>query len=242
MKAYILIAILFLTSCTSKKEEKPITPKKKTQKTIQVVKEPQAVTTEIIETFTDSLHIGKKKNCKIEIIKYSISDQNYVTIKFYTKKFHSWHIQNTYVYECDALMDLQPDISDFNNDKLNDITFISATAARGANEVRRLFIYDKQNKQLISILNSQDFPNMQYNAELDCIDAWLFHGGTTTVFAKIEKDSLKQFASVDCEENITVREIDKFGRDRIIRKDSITSFKDRDAFVRYKNYKPLKEY
>jgi hypothetical protein len=62
------------------------------------------------------------------------------------------------------------------------------------------------------------------------------------VFARIEKDSLKEFASVNLDNNITVYEVNKFGQEKLIRKDTITSFKDRDLFVRYRNYKPLKAY
>lgn len=194
--------------------------------------------TEIIETFTDSLNIGEKGKCKIELIKHRVYDNTYIIVKFYTKGPNYWYIQNTYLYECDALMDLTPNISDFNNDKLNDITFISATAARGANEVRRLFIYDDYEKKLISIVNSEDYPNMLYNKELDCIDAFMVYGGCSTVFLKINGDSLNEFASVELMDGITVKEINKNGKDSIIFHDR----KRKDEFIRFKSYKPLKKY
>ena len=152
---------------------------------------------EIIETFTDSLNIGRKGKCKIELIKHRVFDDHFIIIKFYIKSPTSWYIQNTYSYETDALMGFEPNISNFNGDNYNDLTFISGTAARGANEVRRLFIYDDQQQKLVSIVNSQEYPNMLYNKELNCIDAWIVTGTTMTVFAKIIGDSLKTFASVD---------------------------------------------
>ena len=79
-------------------------------------------------------------------------------------------------------MGFEPNISDFNNDNFKDITFISGSAARGANEVRRLFIYDNQNRELISIVNSQNYPNMQYNKELNCIDAFIDRRNFYTFF------------------------------------------------------------
>lgn len=194
--------------------------------------------TEIIETFTDSLNIGEKGKCKIELIKHRVFDNTYIIVKFYTMGPYYWYIQNTYLYKCDALMDLTPNISDFNNDKFNDITFISATAARGANEVRRLFIYDDYEKKLISIVNSEDYPNMLYNKELDCIDAFLVYGGCSTVFLKINGDSLKEFASVELMDGMTVKEIDKNGKESIIFHDR----KNKDEFIRFKSYKPLKKY
>jgi hypothetical protein len=194
--------------------------------------------TEIIETFADSLNIGQKGKCKIELIKHRVYDDNFVIIKFYVKGPNSWYIQNTYLYETNALMEFQPEISDYNNDDYNDITFISGTAARGANEVRRLFIYDMQNKELISVVNSQDFPNIQYNKELDCIDAFMVHGTSTTVFAKILGDSLKTFANVQNSEKFhTINLVDKNGNEKELYK-----VKSNGVYTRHKNYKPLLEY
>jgi len=240
MKLYILTFLIFLISCSIKQSKKDNNNIQVTQPLEKVESDTLSPNAEIIETFTDSLNIGEKGNCKIEIIKHRVFDDTYVIIKFYTKGPAYWCIQNTYLYECDGLMGLDPYISDFNNDKFNDLTFISATAARSANEVRRLFIYDAQEKKLFSILNSQDYPNMQYNKKLDCIDAFLVHGGSTTVFAKIIGDSLKEFARVNNDNNRTVYEIDKSGKEKLIRKDTITDLSK--VYVRYKNYKPLEEY
>ena len=194
--------------------------------------------TEILETFTDSLHIGEKGSSKIELIKHRVFEDNFIIIKFYTKGPDSWYLQNTYSYETNALGEFQPEFSDYNNDNFNDITFVSGTAARGANEVRRLLIFDDYNKELISIVNSQDFPNMQYNSQLNCIDAFLIHGMSTTVFAKIKGDSLKTFASVQNSEDYhTVNLVDDNGNEKELYK-----AKSKGVYMRHKNYKPLMEY
>lgn len=199
---------------------------------------------EILETFVDSLNIGEKGKCKIELIKHRVYDENYVIIKFYIKGRNTikdpetWMIQNNYSYETTALMGFEANISDFNNDGFNDITFISGTAARGANEVRRLLIFDRQKKELISIANSQDYPNMLYNKELDCIDAFLVYGGCSTVFLNIQDDSLKEFASVELLDGLTVTTYDKKGKEKIIFKDTA----NKSGYIRYKNFRPLKEY
>ncbi|MCD2426103.1 hypothetical protein LQ567_25185 [Niabella pedocola] len=195
---------------------------------------------EIVETFTDSINVGEKGRNSIRIIKYRVFDDTYLIIKFYIKQAGQWLLQNTYQYETNASMGLQPDIRDFNNDQLNDITIIAATAARGANEVRRLFIYDAQAKQLVSIVNAEDYPNMRYNPELDCIDAFLVHGGSSTIFAKIKGDSLKTFASVHNDLYRTVYKIDADGNEQLIRKDTIIT--PDDIYIRYKNFDPLREY
>ena len=135
-------------------------------------------------------------------------------------------------------MEFEPNIADFNNDKFNDITFISATAVRGSNEVRRLFIYNNQKQELVSIVNSHDYPNMLYNNKLNCIDAFMIHGSATTVFAKLSGDSLKTFATVqNSEEYHTINLIDKNGNERTLYK-----VKSKGVFIRHKSFKPLIEY
>jgi hypothetical protein len=200
--------------------------------------------TEIIETFVDSLNIGEKGKCKVELIKHRVYDDNFVIIKFYikgrytTKSPETWMNTNTYCYETNAMMGFEPNISDFNNDNFNDITFISGSAARGANEVRRLLIYDSHNRELISLVNSQYYPNMLYNKELDCIDAFLVYGGCSTVFLQIAGDSLKKFASVELFDGLTVTTYDKNGKEKII----LTDKTNEAGYIRYRNFNPLKEY
>ncbi len=191
---------------------------------------------EILEVFTDSTTIGVKGQCKIEVVKHRIYEDAYLLIKFYTRSYGRWYLKDTYMYESTYLQGLEPDISDYNNDGLNDITIISATAARGANEVRRLFIYDKAYERLISITNSEAFPNMQYNPELDCIDAFLVHGTSTTVFAHIAGDSLQTFAQVDnTADSVFVSTISKNGKEKLIYKGTGDG-----PYTRYSNFRPLK--
>lgn len=240
MKQYFFILSILIISCSTKQVMK-IPVDSENASSIKTKIDTQTSKAEVIETFSDSLNIGEKGKSKIEIIKHRVLDDTYVIVKFYTKRPKYWSLQNTYLYECYALMDLNANIQDFNNDKFNDITFISGTAARGANEVRRLFIYDDKEKQLISIINSENYPNMLYNDKLNCIDAFLVYGGTSTVFLKIEKDSLAEFASVNSSDgNRTVYEIDKFGKEKLIRNDTLLD--EDDIYIRYKNFNPIEKY
>jgi len=239
MKKCIIFIFITLLSCSTRQDKKDTQLTQK-EKQVKVYNDSENRDTEIIETFTDSTRIGEKGKSKIEIIKHRVFNDKYVIVNFYTKGPNCWYIKNTYLYECDAILGLEPNISDFNNDKFNDLTFISAEAARGSNEVRRLFIYDNEKKELISIVNSEEFPNMQYNNELDCIDAFLVTGGSTTVFARLKGDSLIEFAGVDNSDYRLVYIIDRKGERKYIKRDKITD--DMGVYVRYKNYKPLKEY
>lgn len=233
MKLNILIILIFILSCTASPTDNEIKHVSAANTT--------NTNTEIIETFVDSLNIGEKGKNKVELIKHRVFEDTYVIVKFYRKATvpNRWYNANTYIVQCNAMQGLLPNITDFNNDNFNDITFISAQAARGANEVRRLFVYDDYERALISIVNSEDYPNMLYNKELNCIDAFLFHGGTSTVFARIKGDSLKEFASVHNDSHRTVYEVDKFGKDKLLRRDKINP---EDVYIRYINYKPLKAY
>jgi hypothetical protein len=244
LKKLTIIFFTILLSCNTKQGTEKVIDKSAYNETskpdssqIDTQKE-NTLNTEILEFFVDSLNIGEKGKCKIELIKHRVFEDNYVIIKFYIKGPNTWYIQNNYSYETNALMDLEPNISDFNNDKFNDITFISGTAARGANEVRRLFIYNEQKQQLISIVNSEDYPNMLYNKELDCIDAFLVYGGCSTVFLNIRGDSLKMFANVELNNGLTVSTYDRDGKEKIILKDKTNEA----GYIRYKNFRPLKEY
>lgn len=240
MKRIILFVLICFSSCMPRLTDNG---HKTTSATDMVSVEPDLMNkenpdAEIVEVFIDSLNIGEKGKNKVELIKHRVFEDSYIIVKFY-RKANRWYLQNTYLYECNAIMGLEPDIADFNNDQFNDLTFISAQAARSANEVRRLFVYDDDKKELISIVNSENYPNMLYNKELDCIDAFLIHGGSSTVFAKIKGDSLKEFASVHNDNYRTVYEVDEFGKEKLLRKDKIDPD---DVYVRYSNYKPLKEY
>ena len=196
-------------------------------------------TIQLEEFFVDSLNIGRKKLNKIELSRYSTPDSFFVVIKFYSKsKSKTWTLKQTFEFRKDDIRDCDTKLLDFNNDGLKDMTYISDVAARGANELRRLFIYDQIKDQLVYMKNSEDYPNMLYNKKLNCIDAFLVYGGCSTVFLRIKGDSLVEFASFSLDNDLTVYEIDNNGNRKIIRQDTATKM----YFVRFTNYKPLKPY
>ena len=251
MKFFTIIILTILISCNSKQEAEKGNDKYKTvnhtnkKASISKNSKTDSLNTYISEIFIDSLNIGERGKCKIELIKKEVNyDDSKIIINFYlkskkpNKENKIWIIKNNYTYESNSLMGFKPYISDFNNDKFNDINFISATAARGSNEVRRLFIYEPKKQELISIVNSQDYPNMLYNKELDCIDSFIVTGTTTTLFAKILGDSLKTFAYVHNGMDFnTIYLVNNEGIEREFYK-----VKSEDIHIRHKNYKPLIEY
>ncbi|MGQ0540793.1 MAG: XAC2610-related protein [Blastocatellia bacterium] len=151
-------------------------------------------------------------------------------------------MKQTLEIESHALAGADPKIEDFNNDGLKDITFRSNTAARGSNDVRTLLIYDKTNDVLVHVKNSEDYPNLAYNKALKCIDSWMVHGASTTVFLRLEGDLLKEFASVGTGANrdgnccaLTVRITEKAGKETVIRRKRIT---EDDIYTRFRTFDP----
>ncbi|WP_162996581.1 hypothetical protein [Mucilaginibacter celer] len=236
MHKYIVPIALVITAC-GPNHPAPVLQNGETTKSS--IKAGQLhVQPELLESFTDSLNIGRKGRNKFELNRYTITDSNYVIIRFSAKQNNKWIIKNEFHFPKDGFADCDPQISDFNKDGLNDITYVSAVAARGANEIRTLLIYNKKTDALVYIKNSANFPNMLYNQELNCIDALLVSGCNTTVFLKLEADSLRQFAGVDQCDSLVVSVYDKTGNRKVISKKPT----DRDNFSRFKNYRPLKEY
>ncbi|MEO3402965.1 hypothetical protein AAFN85_03625 [Mucilaginibacter sp. CAU 1740] len=128
---------------------------------------PQTNKTQPAESFTDSLNIGRKGLNKVRLEQFRKEpDSTYVVIRFFSKHGDKWILKNEFHLPKDGITGPDPLISDFNNDGLKDFTFISAIAARGGNEIRTLFIYDKKNDDLVLIKNSDTFPNLSYNKDL----------------------------------------------------------------------------
>ncbi len=190
------------------------------------------------ESFVDERRIGKRKLNKIEIKTYEKDEKIFVKIKFYAKQKLQWNLKSEFELEKPGGLPIEPQIKDFNGDGFNDVTFVSNIAARGANEVRELFIFDSRKDELIHIKNSQEYPNLQYNPLLKCIDSMIFTGSTETAFLKIKDDKFFQFARVSdsgTERTVTVY---KNGIKKVIRREK----RKDDGFDRYINYNPVMKY
>lgn len=158
--------------------------------------------TEIIEFFMDSTSIGNKGKNKVELILHRVNNDHFVIIKFYVKgtigkTAGRWLLSDMYYYEGSSMDGLTPIIKDFNNDGYNDITYRSGDAARVSNVVCRLFVYNVEKDELISIVNSEDYPNLEYNKNLECIEGETYTGSVSTQYLRIVGDSLKLIGELD---------------------------------------------
>jgi hypothetical protein len=200
----------------------------------------QQDTSGLVESFSDSTNIGRKKLNKIELRRFHLHERDSAVVRFYRKIGKGWQMTNEYWSGKDDFLDCNPEISDFDADGLKDFTFVSARAARGANEVRTLFVYDKTADTLICVQNSEEFPNLHYNYYLHCIDAMVFTGSVTSVFLRLDHNQLRMFASVEAGgEWLEVSEYDKDGNKKML---SRKKHNIGDTFIRYKSYRPLLPY
>ncbi|MBK7393456.1 MAG: hypothetical protein IPI64_09165 [Chloracidobacterium sp.] len=191
---------------------------------------------ELIESFSDDKRVGVPRKNKIEINRYARSEDNLTVIKFYTLgDDRQWLLKQTLEFDKNYGPGFKPKIEDFNNDGLKDVSFVSNVAARLANEVRRLLIYDKRSDKLVDILNSEEYPNLGYNKRLNCIDSFMITGSSMTVFLKLDGDMLKEFASVSTGLERVVSVIDKDGQERIV---SRKKMREDDIYTRYVTFDP----
>lgn len=187
------------------------------------------------EEFVDSLKIGRSGLNSVLLQQVRTTDSVYVRLVFRSKEKGAWVDRNNSTWLKDGLSGLQAELADFNNDGYKDVTFVSATAARGANEVRRLFTYDPLSDQLRFITNSMNYPNLRYNPQLRCIDGFRVYGGSSTDFLRLQGDSLFMFATVDLDEGVEVTTFDNDPAGRVIHRD--TTYEG--GYIRFGNYSPL---
>lgn len=194
------------------------------------------IVSDTLEHFSDSTSFGIKAENRIDIYKIATNSNIFIRTYLFKKMENNWILNDSLIIEGDLINNLNAEISDFNNDKLNDITFTSGTAARGGNNVQTLILYSKESDKLKWIKNSENFPNLMYNKKLDCIDAFILTGGQTTYFLKIKNDSLKEFANVDQRDNRIVSEIlNKNGKWQ-----EIENIKEKfSGFDRFINFDPI---
>lgn len=236
MKKYIPLFLLTVIIAACNRSKHSVQGQ---HKTIHQIKPKDSINSKpkLLEFDADSTTIGRKNLNKVEISMYAIADSNYVVIDFFSKQGGRWVLKSNFNFPKDGTASVDMEASDFDNDGLNDMTYVSAIAARGANEIRSLFIYNKEKDCLTYIKNSSDYPNIKYNKKLNCIDAWLIYRCNETVFLKLEADTLREFASVEQCDSLTVSVYDKKGNQKVIQKKET----NHDDFIRFKNYRPLEE-
>lgn len=225
----IALLLLLIISCNNK-----------SQTTQKALKQTEInINDSVTEIYIDSNTIGIKGLHKLEVKRIKGKDSIYAAILFSEKINNNWKIKQHFICEKDGVTGCFPIIKDYNNDGYYDFSYVSGIAARGANEIRTLFIFEKDSLMLIR--NSALYPNIKYNVDIDCIEATAYYGGYTCYFLKLKQDSLALFASVDHFEDI--REVNLYDANEkqiSIKRDSFNMRKK--GFTFYKSLVPLVEY
>lgn len=150
------------------------------------------------EYFSDSKNVIKANQYKINITQNNKYKQPVVNFTLYKKSTNEWiHIQSGNFKKEDSNSLYVTTDEDLNNDGYNDIKISFAKAARGANEIEKLFIFNPKQQKLIDIVNSQEYPNLHYNASRHCINSYMFSGSNTTLFFRLRNNKLEKFAKVE---------------------------------------------
>jgi len=154
---------------------------------------------EIIESYSDTIKLINGKFYIVDLIKVKSQvhdgDQVRITFKIYLENGNI--ITEYYEIDKDPVTGCEPKFYDYNGDGFMDYSFVSNMAARGANEIRTLFIFDPKVNRYLHINNSDQYPNLIFNPRLKCLDSWAFHGGTTQSFLRLESDSLSVMYTID---------------------------------------------
>ncbi|TDW51451.1 hypothetical protein EV144_101126 [Flavobacterium sp. 270] len=234
----ILILLISCNSKTTEKENSKIISKE-TIKEKELVKDAGQKTDAVIEIFEDSTKIAQKGSYKIKIIQETIDTTTNVKFELFEKLKNNWKKVQSYALHKDASIPLLTEIEDFNNDGYNDFTIHYSTAARGANDIRKLFIFAKKENKFIEIKNSDYYSNLSFNKKLNCINSLEVYRGTTTGFFRIKKDSLVEFARVDFIDDTVHSYLIKNGKE--IKLESKLYDGDNDEMISFINYKPIEE-
>ncbi|WP_276484230.1 XAC2610-related protein [Paraflavitalea pollutisoli] len=234
MKHLPYFLLLLFIACGQEPPKTTPAPRWDSLPTAELVKIQDTVT--IAETFTDSLRIGSKKHNKVELVNYRQGDTAWVTIKFYSRRDTGWLLKNEFNQDGVYAGVSDPTVLDYNNDRFNDLRYFIGTGARGGNSFYEMFLYDQAGDQLKILKGADDYPNINYNKTLNCLESLALTGSCTTSFLRISGDSVVEFASVDVDgRQITVQELDKDGQMK-------TTLEKKSSLlcpVKVKNFKPL---
>ena len=191
------------------------------------------------EYFSDSKNTIKPKKYKINISQINNKNESIVNFELFRKSGAKWIKIQTGNFKKQANFSLNVTTDeDLNNDGYNDLKISYAQAARGANEIEILFIFNPKTQELIEIINSQDYPNLHYNSKRNCINSYMFYGGNSTYFLNIKENKLDSFARVEFYNDTVYSYKIKNGKEILLKK---KEYKSDEGAVFFSNFEPIEE-
>ena len=191
------------------------------------------------EYFFDSKSISKTNKYKIKISQKNSRNESIVNYELFKKLANKWtKIQKgNFKKQTDIGLFVTVD-EDLNNDGYNDLKISYAQAARGANEIEKLFIFNPLTQRLVEIINSQNYPNLHYNKKRNCINSYTFYSGNSTYFLNIKENRLENFARVDFYNDSVYSYKIKNGKETLLEK---REYKSNDEGIFFSNFEPIEE-
>ena len=193
-----------------------------------------------VENFFDSKNVIQPNKYRINIVQTNFKNESVVNFTLFYKLKNKWVQMQTgkFTKPPEVVLNVITN-EDLNNDGFNDVKISFDQGARGANSIDKLFLYNPAKRKLIEIINSQDFPNLNYNEKINCINSLAYYGGTATTFLKLTKNKLVEFAQVTLEQD-TLRSYKVInGKEKLlIKRKYITN----DGAPFFSNYDPIDEY
>ncbi|XJR86552.1 XAC2610-related protein [Elizabethkingia anophelis] len=191
------------------------------------------------EFFSDSKTIIKPGKYKINITQKNNKTESVVSFNLLRKSGSNWSkIQSGSFKKQTNFPLLVTTDEDLNNDGYNDLKISYAQAARGANEIEKLFVFNPKKQKLTEIINSQEYPNLHYNARRNCITSYMFYGGNVTYFLNIKQDKLEGFGKVEFSNDSIYSYKIKSKQEILLKKEA---YKSNDGAVFFSNFDPVEE-
>ncbi|WP_411898044.1 XAC2610-related protein [Elizabethkingia occulta] len=191
------------------------------------------------EYFSDSKTLIKPGKYKINITQKNNKNKSVVSFDLYRKSGNKWSkIQNgSFEKQADFSLSVTTD-EDLNNDGYNDLKISYAQAARGANEIEKLLIFSPKTQKLTEIINSQQYPNLHYNAKRNCITSYMFYGGNATYFLHLKQNKLEGFGKVEFSNDSIYSYKIRNKQEFLLKKQA---YKSNDGAVFFSNFDPVEE-
>jgi hypothetical protein len=197
------------------------------------------IKTEVLSVFSDSTEVAVKGGTKVVLTRVLIDDSvSKMYFDCYTKDNNNWKL-TSHLEEDLWSVDNSIDVKDFNADSYADIIFLKGRGARGGNVIMSLYIFNPITNSFYYVENSNDYPNLYFNAKTKTINSYSLSGSSNiTIFLTLNNKTLTPIASVEQynETNVSVQEYDSIGNSKIIFFDSSTKYQ---PFEQFNNYKPL---
>lgn len=166
----------------------------------------------LIDSFVDSVSIGKPRNNKIELSKYinQLGKKSFILLKLSEKETNKWKLIYKDTVNSDGLAKLLPEIKDYNSDGVNDLKFCSRIGANLANSIYTVMLYSDKEKRLKKTGKGW---NLVYSKKLKMFRERYIASTIYANYYKLQNDSLSKVFEVDLgSASETVKEYDKKGK------------------------------